>query len=192
MNRKNKPINKENIEVKTDFIPDKQINKPKFPECLKGIDYQEVKNLCLLGLTIRDIAKVYNVNPDTFYVAIQADPELSEIVYTAKTKEAAKVATALHQAAKGYSHKDTYFHAYKGKVYKEEYIKHHAPDFNAAKLILQSVNPEHFNKADKQDITISGNLQAYQTSQKLDNLDQKDLENLLKATNKLKQNKDND
>jgi hypothetical protein len=121
-----------------------------------------------------------------------SSPEVYDIIQNYRKTSSAKVAGALYKKAIGYQSKETFAHGYKGNIITKEIDKTIEPSDKAALAILRAYRPNDWQQPEKQDVTIHGNLQAYQTSQKLDNLDPEDLENLLKATNKLKQNKDND
>jgi predicted DNA-binding protein (UPF0251 family) len=192
MKRDNIPETKKHIEKETIYIQPPTKDIPTGNKKLDNIDLEELKNLCLLGLTIEELAKFYGVHRDTFHRKMASSPEVYDIIQNYRKISSAKVAGALYKKAIGYQSKETFAHGYKGNIITKEIDKTIEPSDKAALAILRAYRPNDWQQPEKQDITISGNLQAYQTSQKLDNLDQSDLENLLNAANKLKQNKNND
>lgn len=117
-----------------------------------------VYNLCLLGHTDAEIAKVFNVSEVTFNAWKKKYPEFLKSIKKGKDIADGEVVNALRQRALGYSHKeDKIFHnpgAPKGekKVTTVETIKHYPPDTAAAIFWLK--NRKQVSWKDKQEIDV--------------------------------------
>lgn len=96
------------------------------------IDLGLVRDLVLLGMTEKRIARALGVTQDTFITYKRLYPELQQAVDNAKTMADARVIRALYERATGYEHRDTHFASYLGQITSEEYTKHYPPDVQAA------------------------------------------------------------
>lgn len=114
---------------------------------------EQAYKLCLLGYTDADIADFFKVTETTINNWKIAHPEFFESLKQGKVFADAKVADSLYNRALGYSHTDTKFATWEGKITDSiEYTKHYAPDPTSAIFWLKNRQPKQWR--DKQEIQI--------------------------------------
>ena len=128
---------------------------------------KRVFNLCLLGLTDKQIADAIGIKPNVYYYWKQHRPQFAKAIYEGRLEADAKVAKALYQKAIGYSHRDTVIltnrvteYDEKGKAvrsYNEPLIvpivKHYPPDAYAANKWLSIRQREYWADVTKSEHT---------------------------------------
>lgn len=116
---------------------------------------EQVRKLCLLGADDKAIADFFDVAVSTINNWKKDHPEFLESIKEGKDIADAQVAERLYKRAMGYSHADTKFATYEGKITDEqEYTKHYPPDTAAAIFWLKNRQKENWR--DKQDHEHSG------------------------------------
>jgi hypothetical protein len=100
---------------------------------------KEVYKLCLLGATDKQIADFFGVDESTITGWKKKYPKFFTSIKEGKIKADTEIADSLFNRAKGYSHKDTKFATFEGKITDtKEFIKHYPPDTAAAFIWLKN------------------------------------------------------
>ncbi len=121
--------------------------KPEFAE--------QVFKLCLLGATDEQIADFFGVSVSTVNRWKVSEPEFWESLKRGKAEADATVADSLFNRAIGYTHKDTKFATWEGRITDtQEYDKHHPPDITACIFWLKNRRPTDWR--DKQEVYHDG------------------------------------
>lgn len=89
-------------------------------------------NLCLKGLTDRELAYALGVSDQTIEYWKRKKPEFDEAVKKGKEHADARVARSLFEKAVGYEHDDTYITQFQGQIITYPYKKKYPPDTTAA------------------------------------------------------------
>ena len=113
-------------------------------------------SLGLLGLIDKDIADVFSVCESTLDNWKRDYPEFLRSIKKGKQAADGNTAKSLYQRANGYSHKDTKFFQYEGRVIREETIKHYPPDPVSMIFWLKNRQPKLWR--DKQEIHNTGDV----------------------------------
>lgn len=109
--------------------------REKFPE--------QAKKLCRLGATDKELADFFGVAESTLSKWKVDHTEFSEALKEGKDQADAEVADKLFKRATGYSHTDTKFATFEGKITDaKEYVKHYAPDTVACIFWLKNRRPD--------------------------------------------------
>lgn len=99
--------------------------------------------LCRLGATDKDMAGFFGVSEQTFHTWKKAHPDFLDALKEGKQRADAEVADRLFKRATGYSHIDTKFATFEGKITdSKEYVKHYAPDTIACIFWLKNRRPD--------------------------------------------------
>ncbi len=99
---------------------------------------EQVENLCLLGLTDKEIADSLGVSESTINKWKTEFSEFSESIKKGKTFADGAVAGALYNRALGYSHPEDDIRSVGGEIVITPTIKHYPPDTGAAIFWLKN------------------------------------------------------
>lgn len=98
---------------------------------------EQARKLTLLGLTIEELADVFQVNQETVHDWMRKHPEFSEAIHRGRTVADAEVAASLYQRAVGYEYqKAQAFVDRFGEEHVVVYTEKLHPDVGAAKSWL--------------------------------------------------------
>jgi transcriptional regulator with XRE-family HTH domain len=103
---------------------------------------EQARKLCLLGLTDKQMADIFDVSESTFNNWKKDNPEFLESIKKGKELADADVAASLYERAKGYEHDDVHFSSYEGIVTATPYRKYYPPDTAAAFIWLKNRQPK--------------------------------------------------
>lgn len=114
---------------------------------------QQVKHLCLLGATDRDIATAFGVDPSTVDNWKEKHPEFLRSLNEAKAEADAKVAQSLYRRALGFRHKAVKIFAdpKTGAELIVPFVERYPPDTTAAIFWLKNRRPDLWR--DRHEIT---------------------------------------
>lgn len=130
-------------------------NKGGRPTEYKEAYAEQAYKLCLLGATDKEMADIFGVAEQTFYVWKDKHIEFAEALTRGKTMADANVAKSLYHRALGYEHKETITATFQGKITDTmDVIKHYPPDTPAATLWLKNRQPDKWR--DKQEVEHTG------------------------------------
>lgn len=115
---------------------------------------EQVRKLCLLGATDKEIADFFNVSVATLYNWRESKPEFLEATIQGKKIADANVAERLYERAIGYEHDDMHVSSYQGDVTLTPIRKYYPPDTQAASLWLRNRQSDKWR--DKVDHELSG------------------------------------
>ena len=120
-------------------------NKGGRPTKFKPEYTEQALHLCRLGATTLDLAHAFKVTSKTIETWMKQYPEFLRTIKEAKSNADDKVKQALYHRALGYSHPDTKFATFEGKITdSEEYTRHYPPDTTACMAWLHNRDPEHW------------------------------------------------
>ncbi|WP_099803126.1 terminase, partial [Pasteurella multocida] len=108
----------------------------------------QVKKLCLLGATDKDIANFFEVSESTLNNWKNEYPEFLESIKKGKMLADANVAERLYKRALGYEAPDVDIRVIENKIVETPLIKHYPPDPTSAIFWLKNRQPEKWR--DKQ------------------------------------------
>lgn len=133
-------------------------------------EYAELAyNYCLLGATDDDLAKFFGVSEVTINAWKKDQPDFLKSLKEGKSEADANVAQSLYRKAIGYSHKDTKFATFEGKITDaKEYIKHYAPDTVACIFWLKNRQPDLWR--DKQELETTNTAELVISEEKQNEL----------------------
>jgi transcriptional regulator with XRE-family HTH domain len=115
---------------------------------------EQVKKLCRLGATDKELADFFEVTETTINNWKLRHKEFLESIKEGKLLADAEVADKLYHRALGYTTKDTKFATHEGEITDErEYDKHYPPDTVAAIFWLKNRQPEKWR--DKQEVDVN-------------------------------------
>jgi hypothetical protein len=104
---------------------------------------EQAMKLCRLGATDKEVADFFGVDVATVNRWKLKHPGFRESLKSGKDAADAEVADRLYKRACGYSHKDTKFATFEGKITdREEYEKHYPPDTIACIFWLKNRRPD--------------------------------------------------
>lgn len=104
---------------------------------------EQAKKLCRLGATDKELADFFGVAESTLNAWKTEHPEFLESLKEGKAAADAEVADRLFKRACGYSHTDTKFATFEGRITdREEYEKHYPPDTIACIFWLKNRRPD--------------------------------------------------
>jgi len=90
---------------------------------------EQVAKLCRLGATDKQLADFFNISESTLNNWKLKEPEFMESLKEGKIVADAEVADSLYNRAMGFSHTDTKFATFEGKITdSKEFTKHYPPD----------------------------------------------------------------
>lgn len=118
------------------------MNPSHRPTKYKKEYHKLVYHYSLLGATDEEMATFLDVSKRTFNYWKKRHPSFLHSIKKGKTEADAKVSQSLYHRAIGYSHKDTYFSTYQGKIISEDIIKYYPPDPTAAIFWLKNRQPD--------------------------------------------------
>lgn len=107
---------------------------------------REVRELCLLGLTDEEIARVFDVSVQTLNTWKHQHPDFLESMRDGKEKADARVAARLYERAMGYEHPDVHITAFRGEITETPVIRIYPPDTQAARFWLMNRQPSRFRE----------------------------------------------
>lgn len=103
----------------------------------------QAEKLCRLGATDRELADFFAVDVASVSRWKLKYPDFREALKRGKSQADAEVADKLYKRACGYSHTDTKFATFEGKITdREEYEKHYPPDTIACIFWLKNRRPD--------------------------------------------------
>jgi len=139
----------ENTENKSE--PNQEGNQgPGRPSKYGSISLYQVEVLSRLGLTDPQMAEALGICDRTFN-RYKKQREFWQALKRGKRISDGEVERALFHRAIGYSHPETIIMQYRGKVIREEVMKHYPPDTAAAFIWLKNRQPKKWR--DKQEIS---------------------------------------
>lgn len=98
----------------------------------------------LLGHTDEEIAELLSVDRNTFARWKVEHPSLAQALNAARVDAPVAVVRALHQAARGFKHRETKLNVVDGEVIKTDITRRYAPSVQAAQLILTNRVGKHW------------------------------------------------
>lgn len=98
------------------------------PSLYKPEYVEQVKKLCLLGLTDEELAKFFGVGINTLLNWKSKYPDFLEALKEGKEQADADVAEKLYRRATGYSHPEVDIRVVAGEIVQTPLIKHYPPD----------------------------------------------------------------
>jgi len=115
------------------------------PSKLDTLNMEAVELLAKKGFTDKEMAKVFGVTEQTFNNWKKKNKSFFESLKDWKSVADERVERSLYERAVGYSHPDTKFATYEGKITdSQEYIKHYAPDPTAIIFWLKNRKREEW------------------------------------------------
>lgn len=114
---------------------------------------EQVKRLCLLGITDAQIAKVLLISEATLNSWKHSHPEFLESMREGKEVADANVAAALYHRAVGYSHDDEEIKVVDKAIERVPVVKQYPPDTQAIRLWLMNRQPHLFRERTVTEIT---------------------------------------
>lgn len=117
--------------------------KPEFSE--------RAHELCLLGLTDREISENLGIHESTFYLWKKEHPEFSESIRLGKDQADARIAKSLFHRALGFEHPAVKIFNDEGVPLVVNYVEHYPPDTEAAKFWLKNRQRGRWN--DRHEVT---------------------------------------
>ena len=130
----------------------------------------QVRKLCLLGATDKDLAGFFDVNEDTIHEWKKVYPSFSESIKEGKQNADASVADRLYQRAMGFEHDSEEIKIVGGEIARVPVKKIYPPDTTAAIFWLKNRSKANWRDRIEQDITTNGEsikLSAEQSEQLL-------------------------
>ena len=103
---------------------------------------EQVIKLCRLGAVDKELADFFGISESTLNNWKKDHPEFLESIKEGKEVADAMVGDRLYERATGYSHEDTHFSNYQGKVTATQMVKHYAPDTTACIFWLKNRRPD--------------------------------------------------
>ncbi len=104
---------------------------------------EQARKLCRLGATDKELADFFGVSVVTLDAWKKRHPEFLGSLKDGKSQADAEVADRLFKRATGYSHKDTKFATFEGKITDtKEFVKHYPPDTIACIFWLKNRRPD--------------------------------------------------
>lgn len=136
----------------------KEKNKEGHPTLYRPEYALKAFKFALLGLTDKEMADVFDVDPQTFYNWQKQHPEFLESVHRGKGEADAEIAHSLYRRAKGYSHSAVkiFMTTQNGEsvAMHEPYEERYPPDTGAAKHWLSNRTRKNASPwADRQEVT---------------------------------------
>ena len=113
---------------------------------------EQVRKLCLLGMTDVEIAAFFEISEQTLNTWKREHPEFLESMNAGKAEADSSVAEKLYQRALGYSHPAVkiFMPQSASRPVYAPYTEHYPPDTQAASLWLRNRQPKKWR--DKQEI----------------------------------------
>jgi len=115
-----------------------------------GYHPNKAYQLCLLGLTDEELAKIFDIAVSTLNLWKVDHSEFSESVKKGKDYADANVADRLYQRAMGYEHYDVDIRVVDHEIVQTPLIKHYPPDTTAGIFWLKNRQPKKWR--DKQEL----------------------------------------
>ena len=103
-------------------------------------------NLALLGLTMVEMAQVWDVAESTVYLWQQEHESFSEAIKKGREIADAKVARSLYERACGYVHPEDKLFCHEGQIISETVNKHYPPDPTAIAIWLNNRQPKRWKR----------------------------------------------
>jgi hypothetical protein len=113
---------------------------------------EQVKKLCDLGATDRQLADFFKVAESTINLWKLEHPEFSESLKLGKEVPNNNVERSLYNRALGYSHETEDIRVIENEIVITSIIKHYPPDSTAAIFFLKNRKPKDYK--DKHDVVI--------------------------------------
>ena len=113
---------------------------------------EQVKKLCDLGATDRQLADFFKVAESTINLWKLEHPEFSESLKLGKEVPNNNVERSLYNRALGYSHEMDDIRVIENEIVITPIIKHYPPDSTAAIFFLKNRKPKDYK--DKHDVVI--------------------------------------
>jgi hypothetical protein len=113
---------------------------------------EQARKLCLLlGADDQELARFFDVPPDTLQEWLSSVPEFAAAVRAGRTLADADVADRLWRRALGYSHDAVRIFSHQGKALEVAYTEHYPPDTAACLFWLKSRQPERWREKGEHD-----------------------------------------
>lgn len=114
---------------------------------------EQLKVLCRLGATDKDLAEFFKVTEQTINNWKKAKPEFFEALKNAKDEADEKVEKSLFQRATGYQHEEDKIFNANGEPLIVPTVKRYPPDTVAAIFWLKNRKPEQWREKQEIDYT---------------------------------------
>jgi len=114
------------------------------PSDFKREYVEQARKLALLGLTVEEMAGVFDVTKRTLLTWQKKHKALDTAIRKGRTMADADVAASLYERACGYSHPEVVLHQHNGVVIKTRVTKHYPPDTQAATKWLHNRDPKRW------------------------------------------------
>lgn len=136
--------------------------KRAVPQSSYRAEYAEqARKLCLLlGADDQELARFFDVPPDTLLGWLAAVPEFAAAVRAGRTLADADVADRLWRRAMGYTHDAVRIFSHQGKALEVAYTEHYPPDTAACLFWLKSRQPERWRDSNQHDHDASAEMLA--------------------------------
>lgn len=122
---------------------------------------KQVKKLCRLGATDKEIADFFEVTEQTINNWKLEYKEFFESIKKGKLLADANVADSLYHRAVGYDHPDTHFSSYEGTVTATSTTKYYPPDTAAAIFWLKNRRKESWREGFDVNLNDGADLKAW-------------------------------
>jgi len=122
---------------------------------------EQARKLCLLlGSDDQDLARFFEVSPETLQEWLASVPEFATAVHAGRTLADADVADRLWRRAVGFSHEAVRIFSHQGKALEVAYTEHYPPDTAACLFWLKSRQPERWRERIEHDHLASAEMMA--------------------------------
>lgn len=125
---------------------------------------KQVKKLCYLGMTDKEIANFFEVSESAINIWKREHREFFQSIREGRENADANVSESLYKRALGYEHEEDVIFNDKGKPLIIKTTKHYPPDSHALRFWLMNRRPKNWR--DKQEVEHSGTLGVIRLPQK--------------------------
>ncbi len=129
------------------------------PTAFEAAFVELARNYAFLGATDAEMAEFFGVSKRTFDYWKKRHPDFLHSIKEGKRVADAKVAGSLFNRALGFSHPDTKFATFEGKITDtKEYTKHYPPDTTAAIFWLKNRDPKRWRDKIDHEVEFTGEI----------------------------------
>ncbi len=124
------------------------------PSKYESLDLEQVRKVASRGWTDKEMADFFDVAESTWNLWKIKHDEFSESLKDWKSEADQRVERSLYEKAVGYTHLDTKFASFEGRITDSvEYAKHYAPDTTAAIYWLNNRQPDKWKNIKQTEIS---------------------------------------
>lgn len=121
----------------------------------------QARKLCLLlGADDQDLARFFDVSPETLQEWLASVSDFAAAVHAGRTLADADVADRLWRRAVGFSHEAVRIFSHQGKALQVAYTEHYPPDTAACLFWLKSRQPDRWRERIEHDHLASAEMMA--------------------------------